>query len=187
LSNQALLTLKLKEGITSPAACPSGTLKIIFGGEDMKVRDLPKVAACAVLLTLAACGGGHSPSEPEAPPTVDSLTLVRVQPAADSVLRQGTQVTIRPHLRYAMARSSQGVITAFVLGGAGSGPAVIPTAGFPFALVAGNRGELDLPVTFTVPAGTTSLSLELFLDPDVADGNNNDGATSVSISYSAQP
>jgi hypothetical protein len=153
----------------------------------MTVRALSKVAACAVLLTLAACGGGgHSPSEPEAPPTADSLTLVRVQPAASTVLRQGTQVTIRPHLRYAMARSNQGVITAFVLRGSGSGPGVIPTTGFPFAIVGGNRGELDLPVTFTVPVGTTSLNLQIFLDPDVGDGSNNDNATSVSIVYSAQ-
>jgi hypothetical protein len=151
----------------------------------MTVRSLSKVAACAVLLTLAACGGGHSPSEPEAPPTADKLTLVRVDPAVSTVLRQGIQVTVRPRLRYAMARSTQGVITAFVLG---SGPSVIPTTGFPLAFVAGNRGEVELPVTFTIPAGTTSLNIEVFLDPDVDDGNSsNDADTSVDISYSARP
>jgi hypothetical protein len=151
----------------------------------MRIRALSKVAACTVLLTLVACGGGHSPSEPEAPPTADKLTLVRVNPATSTVLRQGTQVTIRPRLRYAMARSTQGVITAFVLG---SGPSVIPTTGFPFAFVAGNRGEVELPVTFTIPAGTTSLNIQVFLDPDVDDGNpSNDADTSVDISYSAQP
>jgi hypothetical protein len=153
----------------------------------MTVRALSKVAACAALLILAACGGGHSPSEPDAPPTADSLTLVRVDPATTTVLRQGAQVTVRARLRYAMARSTQGVITAFVIGG-GSGPRVIPTTGFPFAFVAGNRGEVELPVAFTIPSGTTSLDIQIFFDPDIDDGNpNNDGDTFVDIGYSAQP
>jgi hypothetical protein len=154
----------------------------------MTVRALSKVAACAVLLTLSACGGGHSPSEPDAPPTADSLTLVRVDPATTTVLRQGAQVTVRARLRYAMARSTQGVITAFVLGSGGTGPSVIPTTGFPFAFVAGNRGEVELPVAFTIPAGTTSLDIQIFFDPDIDDGNsNNDGDTFVDIAYSARP
>jgi len=148
----------------------------------MTVRALSKVAACAVLLILSACGGGHSPSEPDAPPTADKLTLVRVDPATSTVLRQGAQVTIRPRLRYAMARSTQGVITVLVFG-SGPRPTVIPPIVFHFT-VTGNRGEVELPVSFTVPPGPTSLNLQIFLDPDVSNGNDQD--TFVSISYSTQ-
>ena len=69
---------------------------------------------CAVVLAVQGCGGGggHSPTEPE--PTVDSLTLVRIEPAQGTALRRGSQVTFRSRLAYTTARSTQGTIVAIV-------------------------------------------------------------------------
>jgi hypothetical protein len=152
----------------------------------MKVRVLaPRGVVLFVLGAVLACGGGggHSPTEPQGPPTADRLTLVRVDPAASTVLRQGAAVTIRPRLHYEMVRSTQGVIFGFVLASGPSGP--IPLNGTTFSLVAGNRGEIDLPVTFTVPASAVSVLVQYVLEPDVSN-KDPEANTEVAISYTAR-
>jgi hypothetical protein len=153
----------------------------------MSLRNLTLHGALPfVLLAALACGGGHSPSEPTSPPTADTLTLVRVDPATSTALRQGAAVTIRARLRYAMARSTQGVIFGFVIASGPSGPAPVPTPGFTFALAFGSRGEIEVPLDFRVPANATSVEVHYALDPDTPNNQPQDD-TDVTLSYSAQP
>jgi hypothetical protein len=145
-------------------------------------RDLARSAVVlvlsAVFLVVTGCGGGgHSPSEPEAPPTVDSLTLVKIDPATTTVLRRGSSVTVKAQLRYAMAKSTQGTILAFVLGAKG----LVPTQGVPFALVGGNRGTVDMTVSFVVPQDPSAVNVIFDFQPDGATADLN-----VSASYSTQ-
>jgi hypothetical protein len=148
----------------------------------MRIRALSRFAAvCAVILAVQGCGGGggHSPTEqPE--PTVDSLTLVRIEPAQGTALRRGSQVTFRSRLAYTTARATQGTIVAIVLGP--NGP--VPTqSGFPFSFVSGRRGEVEMTFVVTVPANGSNLGLIFDFEPD--GGTTAD--TSVEINYPTQP
>jgi hypothetical protein len=146
----------------------------------MRIRALSRFAAvCAVVLAVQGCGGGgHSPTEPE--PTVDSLTLVRIEPAQGTALRRGSQVTFRSRLAYTTARATQGTILAIILGA--NGP--VPTqTGFPFSFVSGRRGEVEMTFVVTVPTTGSNLGLIFDFEPD--GGTTAD--TSVEINYPTQP
>lgn len=156
----------------------------------MSLRDVAlRGIVPLVLLAALACGGGggHSPTEPDRPPTEDRLTLVRVDPATTTALRPGAAVTIRARLRFAMARSTQGVILGFVIASSPSGPVPVSTPGFTFAFALGSRGELDVPIAFTVPSNATSIQVQYILDPEVHNNNQPQEDTEVALSYLARP
>jgi hypothetical protein len=147
----------------------------------MRIRALSRFAAvCAIVLAVQGCGGGggHSPTEPE--PTVDSLTLVRIEPAVGTALRRGSQVTFRSRLAYTTARATQGTIVAIILGP--NGPITTQT-GFPFAFVSGRRGEVEMTFVITVPTNGSNLGVVFDFEPD--GGTTAD--TTLELNYPTQP
>lgn len=105
-------------------------------------------AMSLALLLLAGCGGG-SPSAP----TVDSITVASISPAAGTVLRPGQAVTFTATFNYTFATADEGQITMIAHDQTLKTIIVKPQ---PTVRFGKGTGNVTLTDTITIPASGVS-------------------------------
>jgi len=146
-------------------------------------RLLPAVALCSLLLLTACGGGGYGGLPTEAPPTADSLTIIRAEPSEGTALPRGSNVSFRIRVRFEMAQATTGSVAASAFSLSASGPGIIFTNPlFPETRISGNRGEAELTFSLPVPQSAT----EVLIDVGLFTGNSGSSTVGDELIYSTQ-
>jgi len=122
-------------------------------------------AVLSLALLTAACN--DSPTEPS---LSDAVAIESIVPAANTVLRRGTQVTITVTVRYSLGSTSEGRLSLVLQD---QNNQIIGPLPQPEARVPRGVGSVTLSNTLTVPATATSVRVFVPLVPQ--------GATNTSV------
>jgi len=129
------------------------------------VRRAFAPAVLFLALLTAACN--DSPTEPS---LSDAVAIESIVPAANTVLRRGTQVTITVTVRYSLGSTSEGRLSLVLQD---QNNQIIGPLPQPEARVPRGVGSVTLNNTLTVPATATSVRVFVPLVPQ--------GATNTSV------
>src|SRR5215210_3804759 len=124
------------------------------------IRRAVVLAALSLALLTAACN--DSPTEPS---LSDAVAIESIVPAANTVLRRGTQVTITVTARYTLGSASEGRVSLVIQDQNNQIIGLLPQ---PEARVTRGVGSVTLTNTLTVPASATSVRVFVPLHPQGA-------------------
>lgn len=121
------------------------------------------------LLLMLGCSDGDSPTDPA--PTVDSVAVESITPAAGQSLSAGSRVTFRARVRYTLATASTGTISMVIEDQASRN--ISTTSPQPRAQIQRGSGTVELVDTVNIPAnGVTRVDVFLPLFPGGASSTN---------------
>lgn len=123
---------------------------------------LAAVGLAAGLLLMLGCSNGDSPTDPA--PTVDSVAVESITPAAGDSLRAGSRITFRARVRYTLATASSGRVSMVIEDQASRN--ISTTSPQPSIQVQRGSGTVELVDTINIPAnGVTRVDVFLPLFP----------------------
>ncbi len=124
-------------------------------------------SALVLLISLASCSGGHSPSEPSLP---DSISLTSISPAAGTKLGPGSVVTFSGTVSYTLGSTSTGTIVLVI---EDQSSRLLTLGTQKSATVTKGQGSVSLSDQITVPAtGVTQIEVFFPLNPAGASQTN---------------
>lgn len=136
---------------------------------DSKNWRLAALGLAVGLLLMLGCSDGDSPTDPA--PTVDSVAVESITPAAGGSLAAGSRVTIRARVRYTLATASSGSISMVIEDQASRN--ISTTSPQPRAQIQRGSGTVELVDTINIPAnGVTRVDVFLPLFPGGASSTN---------------